>query len=80
MFFRDKGEMSEVGDIGGSVVKELGALGDKGGVSFVCCNNEEATGEAGALAVAVVAGVFPTGALDFRRGATMGNDSERCGV
>jgi len=79
-FFGDEAEMSEVGDVGGSVVKELGALGDKSGVSFACCNDEEATGEAGALVVAVIVVVFPTGALDLRRGATMGDGTERYGV
>jgi len=79
-FFGDEAEMSEVGDIGGSVVKELGVLGDKSGVSFACCNDKEATGEAGALVIAVIVGVFPTGALDLRREAMMGNGTERYGI
>jgi len=63
--------------VGDSGVKELGALGDKGGVPFACCNNEEATGEAGVLVVTVVVGSFPDGALDLKRGATTGNRSGR---
>ena len=65
VFLGGKGEVLEVGDVGGSGVKELGALGDKGGVAFVCCD-EEVTREVGALAVTVVVGIFPTGALDLR--------------
>ena len=64
----------------GSNVKELGALGDKGGVSFACCNGEEGTGEVQVLVAAVVAGIFSTGALDLRRGATIGDGRERSDV
>ena len=32
------------------------------------------------LAVTVVAGIFPTGALDLRRGATMGDEIARSDV
>jgi hypothetical protein len=56
----------EEGDVVGSNVKELGALGDNGGVSFVCCNDEEGTGEVQVSVAAVVVGIFPTGALDLR--------------
>ena len=56
----------EVGDVVGSNVKELGALGDKGGVPFACCNDEEGTGEVRVSVVAVAVGIFPTGALDLR--------------
>jgi len=70
VFFGDEGRASGsvVGEsgVGDSGVKELGALGDKGGVPFTCCNDEEATGEAGVLVVTVVAGSFPDGALDLR--------------
>ena len=41
---------------------------------FACCDDEEATGEVGVLAVTVVAGIFPTGALDLRQGATILQD------
>ena len=51
--------------MGGSSIVELGVLGDKGGVLFSCCNEEEATGEAGAV-VTVVVGVSPNGALDLK--------------
>jgi len=48
VFFGDEGRASGsvVGEsgVGDSGVKELGALGDKGGVPFTCCNDEEATG------------------------------------
>ena len=53
------------GIVGGSSIVELGVLGDKGRVLFSCCNEEEATGEAGAV-VTVVVGVFPNGALDLK--------------
>lgn len=33
MFLGGKGKVLEVGDVGGSGVKELGALGDKGGIN-----------------------------------------------
>ena len=39
--FLGEGEALEVGDVGGSGVKELGALGNKSGVAFACCDNEE---------------------------------------
>ena len=66
VFFGGEGEILEVGNIDGSSVKELGVLGQKGGVLFMCCDDEEATRGVGALVVAVVVGIFPTGALDLR--------------
>ena len=80
VFLGGEGEALEVGDVGGSSVKELGVLGNKGGVAFACCDDEEATGEVGALAVTVVAGIFPTRALDLRQGATMGDKIARSDV
>ena len=69
-----------MGDVVGSDVKELGALGNKGGVSFACCNDEEGTGEVRVLVAAVVVGIFSTGALDLRRGTMIGDGRERSDV